>query len=356
MNRKTTLLSLQCLFVTLFTQALSAQQIYTNGGLSTGATSASSVAAPAGYTWSEVQSNTGNTTESNTLAGAAGIYTADETNSVRNADDFVVPAGQLWNVTSVDIFVYQTGFVGTTVPPVDQMRIQIYNGDPETTGVVVAGNMTTNAINVAGSADAMMYRVFNTTTPAPGTAPTTTRRIWRVKANITAALPAGTYWIVYQLHSTNNANSFFPPLTIPGVRSLPTWNAKQNVVASTAVGAVLGWAPLIDAGNPATAPDVPLDMPFIVNGTVTLGVDENSFDASISLSPNPVKDMLNISSATNTTINGYEIFDVNGKVVKTFNSATTTISEINVAELSVGNYILKLQSDKGIATKKFIKE
>lgn len=355
MNRKTTLLSLKCLFALAFSQALNAQQIYTNGGLSTGANTASLVAAPAGYTWSEVQSDTGNTTESNTLAGAAGVYTTAGDNSVRNADDFVVPAGQIWNVTSVDIFVYQTGFAGV-VPPVDQMRVQIWSGDPETTGVLLAGDMTTNVINVAGSADALMYRTFNTTTPAPGTASTTTRKIWRVRGNITASLPAGTYWVVYQLHSTNNANSFFPPVTIAGTRGLPGWNAKQNVVASTAVGAVLGWAPLVDTGNPATAPDVPLDMPFIVNGTVTLGLDANDFEASVSLSPNPVRNMITITAPTDVTVNGYEIFDMNGKMVKTLNSQTTTISEINVAELSVGNYLLKLKSDKGIATKKFIKE
>ncbi len=355
MNKKITLLSLRCLFVLAFTQVLNAQQIYTNGPLSTGTTSSSGVAAPAGFSWSEVQSDTGNTTESNTLAGASGIFTTAGTNSVRNADDFIVPVGAIWNVTSVDIFVYQTGFVGA-VPPVDQMRLQIFNGDPQSGGTLVAGDMTTNVINIAGSSDALMYRLFNTTTPAPGTVAGTTRKIWQVRANITASLPAGTYWIVYQLHSTNDGNSFFPPRTIPGVRALPGWNAKQNVIASTAAGAVLGWAPLIDVGNPATAPDFPLDLPFNINGTVTLGVNENSFEASISLSPNPVRDMLSIAVATGTTISAYEIFDVNGKVVKAMNSSTSNISEINVSELSVGNYILKLKSDAGIASKKFIKE
>jgi len=38
------------------------------------------------------------------------------------------------------------------------------------------------------------------------------------------------------------------------------------------------------------------------------------------------------------------------------NFSTNSISEINVSELAVGNYILRLQSDKGVATIKFIKE
>jgi hypothetical protein len=67
-------------------------------------------------------------------------------------------------------------------------------------------------------------------------------------------------------------------------------------------------------------------------------------------------DLLSITVATDTTINSYEIFDISGKVVKAMKSSTSNISEINVSELAVGNYILKLQSDKGIASKKFIKE
>ena len=176
------------------------------------------------------------------------------------------------------------------------------------------------------------------------------------KGNITATLPAGTYWIVYQIHPTNDGGSFLPPVTIPGVRGLATWNAKQNTIASTTVGAVLGWANVFDTGNPATAADFPQDMPFNINGTVTLGVNENALEASISLSPNPVKNIISISVPTNTVVNSYEIFDVSGKVIKVMNSSSSSISEINVSELSVGNYILKLNSDKGSASKKFIKE
>ena len=43
--------------------------LYDNGGLATGATTESGVAAPAGSQWSEVQHNAGNLTEANTSAG-----------------------------------------------------------------------------------------------------------------------------------------------------------------------------------------------------------------------------------------------------------------------------------------------
>ena len=354
MERKITLLSLKCLFVLAFTQVLNAQQIYTNGPLSTGAASNSAVAAPAGYTWSECQSETGNTTESNTNAGYGALFNTAGTNSLQLADDFVVPTGQSWNVTSFDFYGYKTGYTGATIP-MDQLRIQIFNTDPSVSGATpIYGNMTTNVLDAASSGEANMYRIFNSATPAPGTATGTTRKIWRYRGNIVATLPAGTYWVVFQMHDIADTSGFFPPVTIPGSRGAVTANAKQNTVASTTAGAILGWASVFDGGNPATAPDFNQDIPFLVNGT--LGVNENAFEASILLSPNPVKDILSISVATGTAINSYEIFDVNGKIVKALNSSTSSISEINVSELSVGNYILQLKSDKGIASKKFIKE
>ncbi len=345
--KKTTLLSLKCLVVIAFTQVLNAQQIYTNGPLSTGATSNSGVTAPAGYTWSECQNDTGNTTESNSNAGFSAIYTINAAAPINNAlaDNFIVPVNQIWSITSFDFFGYQTGSAATP-NPFDQLRVQIYNGDPAAGGTVIAGNFTTNVLDVANSGDALMYRLFNSSVPAP-TATGTTRKIWRLRGNLTATLPAGTYWVAFQAHTTSDAAGFFPAVTIPGTRGLVGWNASQSTLTIPA------YTGIFDTGNPATAPDVNQDIPFVINGT--LGVNENSFEASISLSPNPVKNVLSISVTSDTTINAYEIFDVNGKVVKAMNS-NSSISEINVSELSIGNYILKLQSDKGVASKKFIKE
>ncbi len=354
MNRKITPV-LKCLFVLAFIPIVNAQQIYSNGPLSTGTISKSGQVAPAGCTWSELQNETGNLTEANSLAGGAGVYTADGANSVINVDDFVVPVGQVWNVTSVEVFVYQTNYVGTSAPPVDEMRLQIFSGDPQFGGTPIVGNLITNVIDIPNSSDALMLRIFNTTTPPPGIAIGNVRRIWKVRGTITTSLPSGTYWLVYQLHSTNDDRSFFPLVTIPGIRGLAGWNAKQNIIASNAPGQALGWAPLVDDGIPAIAPDFPLDFPFIINGTVTLGIDENSFEATVLLSPNPVADLLSVHLSDNTIISSYEIIDVEGKIVKSVNS-TTNISEINVADLPVGNYFLKLKSDEGEATKKFIKE
>mgnify|MGYP003605443358 CR=1 FL=1 len=352
MNRKTTLKSFSLFFALAFGSSLNAQQIYTNGGLSTGANSASGVAAPAGYTWSELQSETGNTTESNTNFGFGAVFNNAGTTNLQIADDFVVPAGSQFNVTSFDFFVYQTGYTGTVIP-FDQLRVQIFSSNPSVAGAVsVAGNMTTNVLDVANSGDALMYRTANSVTPSPGTVPGTTRKIWRLRGNLTASLPAGTYWVVFQGHPTNDAGAFLPPVTVVGTRGLAGWNAIQNTITA----GVSSWLPLLDTGNPAAAPDVAMDMPFLINGTVVLSNKDNAFDASISFAPNPIKNSFSVNVPTDVILSNIEILDLNGKLIKEIKVTNPEKLEFNISDLSTGNYLLKLVSASGTAVKKFIKE
>lgn len=71
------------------------------------------------------------------------------------------------------------------------------------------------------------------------------------------------------------------------------------------------------------------------------------------LFPNPVKDILNISLSENTSIEKYAIYDLLGKKVI---SKNTVENFINVSELSSGVYMLKVVTNEGIITNKFIKE
>ncbi len=236
--------------------------IYDNGGLSTGPTASRGTAAPAGTTWSEVQNNTGNTTESNTLAGVGCQVTATLPAN-RCADDFVVPAGQTWTVDQVAVFVYQTGFAGA-ISPINAGTLQIWNGRPGDPGsTVIFGDTTTNRLGT--STDSLMWRIFNSSVPAPGTAPATDRRIWDTRLTVAPALAlsAGTYWIDWQTRSGTTTNHFAPTITIPGVRGQAGWNARQLLPA--------GWGDVIDVGNPATAPDVPQDFPFKLIGDISGG-------------------------------------------------------------------------------------
>ncbi len=231
--------------------------VYSNGGLNPQLMSNSGVAAPSGSFWSEVQNDLGNTTESNTTAG----FTVTE-GTFRLADDFVVPAGQTWTLEAVEFYGYQTGASAAATPFIGH-TLQLWNGRPGDAGAtVVFGDTTTNRL--ATSTNSTYFRIFNSSVPAPGSAPGTTRPIWRNRVTIDPplSLTAGTYWLDWASTVTNSATHFQPSVTLPGARGAAGWNARQFTVSAAS------WADAIDAGNPATAPDVPQDFPFDLFGSV----------------------------------------------------------------------------------------
>ena len=234
--------------------------IYSNGGLATGTTTGSGVAVPTpGYQWSEVQSEAGNTTEANTTAGIACSVT---TSVFRCADDVTVPAGQTWTVDAVSAFAYQTGYAGA-LSPFTAGTLRIWDGPPNDPGsTVIFGDDTTNRLQ--SSFEASLYRVFNTTTPPPGTAPATTRRIWENIMTVSPGLvlTEGTYWVDFNFQNTASSAHFTPSVTTPGTRGLPGANGIQLVSGS--------WTSVIDTGNPSTAPDVPQALPFQVYGSIAV--------------------------------------------------------------------------------------
>lgn len=324
MNRKITFKFFTVFFIC--TYFLNAQVIYTNGPIATGTVSTNSTAAPAGYSWSELQTP-------NTSLGLSGHYNNALTVNFALADDFVVPAGETWNISGLDVYGYQTSYAGTTIP-IDVLRVRIWNGDPSLgTSTVVFGDMTTNVLNVAGSGEEFVYRT--------ATATGTTRKVWRFNANVTTSLTAGTYWVEYQVHATNDASLFFPPVTILNTLSSPTWNGKQRNVAA--------WASTIDGGSMNV-----LAMPFKLNGVV-LGLDSNEFSSKIVMYPNPLKNNLIISNPVFSTENLIEIFDMTGRTVFTSNAKYETNFSIDVSNLNAGNYIVKLTTENGTAVKNFIK-
>lgn len=348
---------ISCFFIVF--SAISSAQIYTNGTLSTGENSISGVAAPSGYTWSEMQNNTGNFTQANATAGLPAYYTTDGTTSYRIADDFIVPIGEEWEVSSIDFFGYQNSYNDHIIPPIDQLKVQIFNIDPSTVGATpIAGDMATNVIDVPNCNNSFIYRIFNSLYPSGGQPTNFTRRIWRLRGTLTATLPSGHYWLEFQVHPTSNTNIFFPPATVVGSRGVAGANAKLHVVASTVASDVIGWSTnILDGGIPTSAPDVAQDFPFIINGSVTtLGVNKSAVENTIYIAPNPVNDVVSIS-VNNATIQGIEIYDVNSRLIKNVISATNTSNlEVNLQELSRGIYITKLLTDKGNFTKKIVKK
>ena len=91
---------------------------------------------------------------------------------------------------------------------------------------------------------------------------------------------------------------------------------------------------------------------YTVGETCTLNIDDAILSQSISFYPNPIKNILNINSPI-INLKKIEIYSVIGKKMKQF---TSNLHKVNVDDLSSGLYLIKVTSDKGSYTTKFIKE
>lgn len=240
--------------------------IYNNGNFTTGNTSKSGVVAPTGYVWSESQNDTASTTETNSVLGfgatSAGVHLAD---------NFTIPAGQSWRITSVSVWGF---FLNWTAPqsPFSGGFIRIWNGRPGDGGsTVVFGDTTTDRL--LSSTRANVYAIANSTVPAPGIAPNTTRELWENKFSIspTLSLGPGTYWIEFATSTFGNGAQFYRNVIVLNNRTQPGWNARQYTVATNS------WADVLDGGSPSTAPDVPQDIAFNIKGTIASSSNASKF-------------------------------------------------------------------------------
>ena len=310
-----------------------AQLLYTNGSISTGGTHiATSTAAPAGYTWSEAQSPS-------TSIGFSSFYNNALTSNFALAEEFVVPVGQTWNLTNVNVYGYQTSYAGTTIP-IDALRIRIWNGDPSLgTSTVVYGDMTTNVLNGSGSGEEFIYRVATTTG--------TTRRVWRFNAAVTTSLTAGTYWLEFQVHAINDSSVFTPPVSILGLQTDPGWTAKQRNAAA--------WAGMVDAGSTFNK-----SIPFQLIDS-NLGVNSSELALSFKMYPIPAKDMcyFKLNEGIYSQPKSISIYDFKGALIsKEDNIKNGSDFSINTSILQTGIYFVKIQDTEGkaIFANKLIKE
>ncbi len=83
----------------------------------------------------------------------------------------------------------------------------------------------------------------------------------------------------------------------------------------------------------------------------------NDFELSkqVVIYPNPVSDVLTIQNQDAISIKNYSVLDINGRVLVSQSKAIQN-NEINLSGLTTGIYILQLETDKGLVTKKIIKE
>jgi MYXO-CTERM domain-containing protein len=238
----------------------SADVLWNNGPLATGTVTRSNgsggpgVAAPAGSQWSELY-------QGNTSAGVS-THPTGTTGAFRVADNFTLTAPS--DLSTVTAFAYMTGSANTALFTVGNIRI--WDGRPGDAGSnVIFGDTTTDRL--VDSQLTNIYRVFSTDNNligGIGSAPGTTRHIKTAVYDVSGlSLPAGTYWVDYQMTSAVSATGavFHPNVTLLDARGPVGANGRQFITTPA-------WQDMLDAGDPAALPDIAQELAFMVEGTV----------------------------------------------------------------------------------------
>ena len=91
------------------------------------------------------------------------------------------------------------------------------------------------------------------------------------------------------------------------------------------------------------------------NGDNTINIaDLNNPDYDIKMYPNPTSDHLSFSLGHNDVIKAYQIYDITGK--KVMHNSKVEKRSIEVSKLTKGFYFIKIKTNRGELSGKFIKK
>jgi len=90
---------------------------------------------------------------------------------------------------------------------------------------------------------------------------------------------------------------------------------------------------------------------------ITSGVNEINKIGKITISPNPTSDFININFSELTSMPKHiTVSDLTGKQVYNQNIVGGVLETISLKHVPCGNYLITIQTEKGIVTEKFIKQ
>ena len=154
------------------------------------------------------------------------------------ADDFTVGVGQTWQVNSLRFYAFQSG---TATFPAILANVSLTGTDPNGPAIQSATGVTVNQ----GSGGLVGYRV--TPTSLSGN----TRPIWEIEVPLATAwtIPSGTYFLRWSISVASGILAFPPIVPLNG-----SGNAQRSTTGAAFV--------------PATDTGVPVELPFMLVGTV----------------------------------------------------------------------------------------
>ena len=82
----------------------------------------------------------------------------------------------------------------------------------------------------------------------------------------------------------------------------------------------------------------------------SIDLSENNF----SIYPNPANNVINFSNNVNAIVDAIELFDINGRIVKSV-KLNATQGQFSVSDLATGMYMVKISTTAGTVTKKIVK-
>ncbi len=188
---------------------------------------------------------------------------------VRVADDFTIPGPNAWQINALTFFAYQTGAT-TPTSTINNLNLQIWNGQPGTSGAaVVFGDTSTNRLAASTWTGAYRYADNNVGT---------TRPIMSSTAAVSVTLNPGTYWLDWQTGGSLSSGPWAIPIAQTGV--LTTGNGFQGnntwTTSTPLTTTATGIDPLVGVRQ---------GLPFIIEGievTPTAGCGSNISWVSVS--------------------------------------------------------------------------
>lgn len=247
-----------------------------------------------------------------TTSGVISAYMTDKDTLVQSADDFTVPAGADWNVTSVSVHGFRNG----TGANMTSMVVEIFS-DATGPGTIIY----TEDITLSGAG-----------VPVPNNDTTIV-----LPLAITQTLSPGTYWLsVYgDTESTCRWN-----WTTHGSTAIGNIAVLQDTEDFFGVGATT-WTAVATLGL------VDPDFAFIIGETVgNVGISELA-DNEVSVYPNPAAEVLNVA-VESANVEQVFIYNVDGKLVV---SELNTSIAINIADLPAGAYVVEFSTINGVSRK-----
>jgi Secretion system C-terminal sorting domain/Beta-propeller repeat len=178
-----------------------------------------------------------------------------------------------------------------------------------------------------------------------------------------------TYIPTYYNSTLVYKNAFFGEFNLDGTRNWASYYNEVNygsivfsdfngfyltgqTASVTGVATAGSWQPNFNAGVTTVSGQIPY------NGFISkfefVPLSTTSFsDANFTITPNPVKDILNINTKGNIQVSSISVYNTLGQLVLV-NSNQNKV--IDVSSLTTGNYFIKIVSSEGISNGKFIKE